>query len=39
VTPFADLGLYKRHDMQRLLRDAISAVGEDLLVVTEEFGH
>jgi hypothetical protein len=30
VTPFADLGLYERHDMQRLLRDAISAVGEDL---------
>jgi hypothetical protein len=35
----ADLGLYERHDIQRLLRDAISALGEDLLVVAEEFGH
>ncbi len=39
VTSFADLGLYERHDIQRLLRDAISALGEDLLVVAEEFGH
>ncbi len=39
VASFADLGLYERHDIQRLLRDAISALGEDLLVVAEEFGH
>ncbi len=36
---FADLGLYERSDLQRLLRDAISALGEDLLVVAEEFGY
>ena len=39
VAAFADLGLYERHDIQRLLRDAISALGEDLLVVGEEFGN
>ena len=39
VAAFADLGLYERSDLQRLLRDAISALGEDLLVVAEEFGH
>src|SRR6266545_4850680 len=36
---FADLGLYERGDLQRLLRDEISALGDDLLVVAEEFGE
>lgn len=30
VAAFADLGLYERHDIQRLLRDAISALGQDV---------
>ncbi len=36
---FAALGLYERADLQRLLRDDISVLGEDLLVVAEEFGE
>jgi hypothetical protein len=36
---FADLGLYERGDLQRLLRDEISVIGDDLLVVAEEFGE
>ena len=39
VATFAGLGLYERHDLQRLLRDGISVLGEDLLVVAEEFGN
>jgi hypothetical protein len=39
VAEFAELGLYERADLQRLLRDDISALGEDLLVVAEEFGE
>lgn len=38
-TEFATLGLYERTDLQRLLRDDISVLGEDLLVVGEEFGE
>jgi hypothetical protein len=38
VATFSDLGLYERHDLQRLLRESISVLGEDLLVVAEEFG-
>src|SRR3954467_7936159 len=38
VTQFAALGLYERADLQRLLRDKIEALGEDLLVIAEEFG-
>jgi hypothetical protein len=34
---FATLGLYERADLQRLLREDISAVGDDLLVIAEEF--
>lgn len=36
---FAALEMYERQDLQRLLRDQISALGEDLLVIAEEFGH
>lgn len=38
VAQFAALGLYERADLQRLLRDKIDALGEDLLVIAEEFG-
>src|SRR6266487_2301345 len=38
VAQFAALGMYERLDLQRLLRDDISALGEDLLVVAEEVG-
>jgi hypothetical protein len=37
-TQFAELGLYERGDLQRLLRDDIAVLGTDLLVVAEEFG-
>lgn len=36
---FADLGMYERADLQRLLREDISALDEDLLVIAEEFGN
>ena len=36
---FADLGMYERADLQRLLRDDVSALDEDLLVIAEEFGN
>jgi hypothetical protein len=36
---FAALGMYERADLQRLLRDGITALGEDLLVIAEEFGE
>ena len=35
---FAALEMYERQDLQRLLRDEISALGEDLLIIGEEFG-
>lgn len=35
---FATLGFYERGDLQRLLRDDISPLGDDLLVIAEEFG-
>lgn len=35
---FADLGMYERADLQRLLRDDISALSSDLLVIAEEYG-
>lgn len=35
---FAGLGIRERWDLQRVLRDNASALGEDLLVVAEEFG-
>lgn len=36
---FAGLGMYERQDLQRLLREQPSALGEDLYVVAEEFGQ
>lgn len=36
---FADIGLYERADIQRLLHQDISVLGEDLLVIAEEFGQ
>ncbi|HJV09545.1 MAG TPA: hypothetical protein VJ653_07680 [Acidimicrobiales bacterium] len=39
IADFAVLGMYERADLQRLLRDDISALGDDLLVVAEEFGN
>ena len=38
VAGFAALGMYERADLQRLLRDDISALDEGLLVISEEFG-
>jgi hypothetical protein len=35
----ADLGLREREDLQRLIRDEIGVLDEDLLVVAEEFGQ
>jgi hypothetical protein len=34
---FGALGMYERGDLQRLLRDDISVLGDDLLVIAEEF--
>jgi len=36
---FAALGMYERADLQRLLRDDITALDEDLLVIAEEYGN
>jgi hypothetical protein len=36
---FARLAMYERADLQRLLRDDIRPLGDDLLVVAEEFGE
>lgn len=38
VGKFASLGMYERADLQRLLRQDPTALGEDLLVIAEEFG-
>jgi hypothetical protein len=38
VGKFAALGMYERADLQRLLRQDPTALGEDLLVIAEEFG-
>lgn len=38
VAAFKALGLYERADLQRLLREEISPLGDDLLVVAEECG-
>jgi hypothetical protein len=35
----ADLGLYERADLQRIIRDEIGVLGDDLLVIAEEFGN
>jgi hypothetical protein len=39
VSTFKALGLYERADLQARLRDDISPLGDDLLVVGEEFGE
>lgn len=39
VAAFRDLGLYERNDLQRWLRDEISPLGDDLMVVAEEYGN
>jgi hypothetical protein len=36
---FAALRLRERGDLQRLLRDDVSALGDDLVVISEEFGQ
>jgi hypothetical protein len=36
---FAELGLYERQDLQQYLRKQPSALGEDLLIIAEEFGQ
>jgi hypothetical protein len=36
---FAELGIKERQDIQRLLRDDIGVLDEDLLVIAEEFGN
>lgn len=36
---FKALEMQERRDIQRLLRDHIAALGEDLLVIGEEYGH
>jgi hypothetical protein len=35
----ADLGLRERQDLQRLIRDEVRVLGDDLLIVAEEFGQ
>lgn len=35
---FSGLNIYERADLQRLLREDISVLGDDLLVISEEFG-
>lgn len=39
VAAFKDLELYERADLQRLLRDDISPLGDDLMVIAEEYGN
>jgi len=38
VSTFRDLNLYERGDLQRLLRAQPEVLGEELLVISEEFG-
>lgn len=39
TTRFADAGLQERADLQRLLRDHIDVIADDVLVIAEEFGE
>src|SRR5580658_7678104 len=39
ATKFGHEGIYERKDLQRLLRTRISVLGEELLVIDEEFGE
>lgn len=36
---YAALGIFERNDLQRVLREYISALGEELLVISEEFSQ
>lgn len=36
---FAELGMYERADLQRLLRDDIRPLDDELLVIAEEYGN
>jgi RecB family endonuclease NucS len=36
---FADIRIRERNDLQRLLRSQIDVLGDDLYVLTEEFGE
>lgn len=36
---FSELNIYERGDLQRLLRNQPDALGEDLLIISEEFGQ
>ena len=38
-TTYVEEKLLERKDLQRLLRSDISAIGDDLMVISEEFGH
>lgn len=38
-TSYAEEKLLERKDLQRLLRSDISAIGDDLMVISEEFGN
>jgi hypothetical protein len=38
TTTFAAAGIWERADLQRAIRDRIEVLGDDLLVVAEEFG-
>lgn len=38
-TSFISSGIRERSDLQRLLRDSISVIDPDLMVITEEFGE
>jgi hypothetical protein len=35
---FAELGLHERRDLQRIIREDVAVLGDELLVVAEEFG-
>ena len=38
-TTFSQMDLHERHDLQRLLRESISVIAPDTLVIAEEFGE
>jgi len=38
-TSFITIGLTKRDDLQRLLRDQIEVISLDTLIISEEFGE
>lgn len=37
-TSFAEEGLFERRDLQRLLKADVTVLGDDLMVIAEEFG-